>query len=76
MSWGRPESTSQGRSLNVRLGCPLEVISGGLQDIRWRRPRDGQIESSGDVLETLEGDVLGTSWGPIFVSWDQAFVIV
>ena len=75
-SWGRPKSTSQGRSLNVRLGCPPGVISGSLQYIRWGRPQNGQIESSGDVLETLEGDVLGTPWGPIFVSWDQAFVIV
>ena len=40
-SWGRPESTSKGRPLNVRLGRTLDVISG--------RPRDGQIESLGDV---------------------------
>ena len=34
------------------------------------RPRDAQIGSLGDVLGTLEGDVLGTSWGPIFVGWE------
>ena len=60
-SWERPESTSQGRPLNVRLGRPRDVIS--------RRPPDGQIGSKGDVLGTLEGDVLRTSWGPIFAGW-------
>ena len=44
--------------LDVRLGRPWDVSSG--------RPRDGQIGSLGDVLETLEGEVLGTSWGSIF----------
>ena len=39
---------------NVRLERPLDVIS--------RRPRDGQIGSLGGVQETLEGDVLRTSW--------------
>ena len=50
---GRPESTSKGRPLNVRSGRPKDVRSG--------RPRDGQIRSLGDVLGTLEGDVLGTN---------------
>ena len=68
-SRGRPESTSQGRPLNVRLRRPLDVISGRPQDVRLRRPRevrsgrprDDQIGSLGDVLETLEGDALGTN---------------
>ena len=39
-SSGRPESTSQGRSLNVRLRYPLDVISRCSQDVRLGRPRD------------------------------------
>ena len=62
-SWRRPGSTSQGCSLNVRLGRP--------QDVRSRRPWDGQIGSLGGVLGKLEEDLLGTSWGPIFVSWEK-----
>ena len=62
-SWGRPESASQGRPLNVRLGRPLDVIS--------ERPRDGQIGPLGDVLGMLVGDVLETSWGPIFAGWED-----
>ena len=66
---GRPESTSQGRPLNVGLGHPLNVISerpldvrlGRPWDVRSGRPRNGQIGSLGDVLETLEGGVLGTN---------------
>ena len=50
-----------GRPLNVRLGRPLDVISGRPQVVRLRRPRDGRIGSLGDVLRTLEGDLLGTS---------------
>ena len=69
MSWGLPESTCQGRALNVKLGCSLNVISGRLLDVRLRHPQDGQIGSLGDVMGTLEGDVLGTSWGPIFAGW-------
>ena len=76
-SWGRPESTSQGRRFNVRLRRPLDVISGRPQDVRlgrfWEvrsgRAPDGQIGSLGDVLGALEGNVLGTSWGPIFAGW-------
>ena len=49
--------------MTVRLRRP--------QHVRLGRPRDSQIESLGDVLETLEGDVLGTSWEPIFADWDQ-----
>ena len=43
------------------MGRPWKFRSG--------RPRDGQIGSLGDFLGTLEGDVLRTSWGPIFASW-------
>ena len=32
------------------------------QDVRSGRPRDGQIESLEDILETLEEDVLGVFW--------------
>ena len=67
-TWGRPESTSQGRPLDVRLGRPLEVISRRPQDVSSRRPQDSQIESLGDVLGTLVGD-LRTSWGPMFANW-------
>ena len=65
----RPESTFQGRPLNVRLGRPKDVISGHPQDVRlgrpWDarsgRPRDVQIGSLEDVLGTLEGNVFGTN---------------
>ena len=50
-----------GRSQDVRLGRP--------QDFRLGRPRDGQTGSLGDFLGTLEGNVLGKSWGPIFAGW-------
>ena len=60
-SWRRPESISQGRPLKATLGRP--------QGIRLERPRDGQIGSLEDVLGTLEWDVLGTPWGPIFAGW-------
>ena len=52
MSWGRSESTSQGRPMNVRLGHPLDVISRRLEDVGSGCPRDGQIESLGEILET------------------------
>ena len=31
--WGRSESTSQGNPFNGRLGRPLDVILGRLQDV-------------------------------------------
>ena len=52
---------SQGHALDVRLGRPLDAISG--------RPRDGQIGSLREVLEKLEWDVPETSSGPIFAGW-------
>ena len=76
-SFGCPESTSQGRPMNVRLGRLLDVISVRRQDVTLERPwenrsgrlRDGQIGSLGDALGTLEWDVLETTWGPIFAGW-------
>ena len=78
-SWGRPEFTSHGRLLNVRLERPLNVISGRAQHVRLGRPKDvwsghlqdGPIGSLGVVLGTLEGDIVGTSWEPIFAGWDD-----
>ena len=68
--WGRPESTSQGRPLNVGLGRPLHVISGRPQGVASGYSGDGQIGSLEDILGKLEGEVLGTSWKPIFAGWD------
>ena len=75
-SWGRPESTSQGRLLNARLGCPLDVISGRPQDVRSGRsrdvrsgrPQDDQIGSLGDLLGTLVGTLVGDVLGTI-ICW-------
>ena len=72
MSWGRAESTSQGSSLDVRLGHPVDVISGRLQDVRSGRPWDSQIRPLREVLGMLEGDVFRTSWGPIFACWEAS----
>ena len=60
-SWGRPESTFWGRPLKVRLGRPLDVILGRSQDVKLGRPWGGQIGPLGDILGTLERDVLGTN---------------
>ena len=35
----------------------------------WTYPGRSNRISLGDVLGTLEGHVLGTSWGPIFAGW-------
>ena len=56
-SWRRPESTSQGSLLNVRLGRPLDVILGRLEDVRSGRPRDCELKCP------------RTSRGPTFVGW-------
>ena len=72
---GLSESTSQERPLDVRLGRPLEAISRRPQDVRLGRPRDGQIVFYGNVQGTLEGDVLGTSWGPILAGWARAMKV-
>ena len=55
--------------MNVRLRGPLDVISGRVLDVRWVHPLDDQVGSLGEVLRTLEEEVLGTSWGPIFAVW-------
>ena len=57
-----------GRSQDVRLGRP--------QDFRLGRPRDGQTGSLGDFLGTLEGNVLGKSWRPIFAGWVNTFQLL
>ena len=62
----RPESISQGRTLDVRLGRPLDVILrcpqdvrlGRLGDIRSGRPWDNQIGSLGDVGGGRPRDIL------------------
>ena len=59
MFWGRSESTSQGRPLNVRLGRPPDVISGRLHDVRWGSPLDVSSQRPwGGQRESL-----GTLWG-------------
>ena len=78
-----PESTPQGRPLNVRLRRPMDVILGCPQGVRLERPRDvrsgrpwdGQIGSLGDVVRMLEGDVLATFRGPIFAGWVETMNI-
>ena len=54
-----------------RVGGHKNVISRRPQDVSAGRPQDDQIGSLGDVLGTLEGDVPGTSWGPIFADWED-----
>ena len=56
--------------MDGRLGRPQDLGSGRPQDVSSGRPRDGQIGSLGDVLGMLEGEVLRTSWGPIFAGWE------
>ena len=51
-SWGRPESTFQGRPLEARLRCPQDVILERPKDTESGRLRDGHIGSSGGVLGT------------------------
>ena len=51
-----------GRHLNDIFGHPQYIRLRRPQDVRSGRPRDGQIESLEDILETLEEDVLGMFW--------------
>ena len=51
---GRHFRTSVVRLIRTLFGCQIRISP------------DGQIESLGNVLGTLEEDVLGTSWGAIF----------
>ena len=55
--------------MNVRLRRSLDVISGRPQDVRLGRPRDVRSERSRDGQIGSLGNVLGTSWGPIFAGW-------
>ena len=69
-SLGRQVSTSPGRHFettqDVRSGLPRDTTSGC--------PQDGQIQSLGDVLRNLQGDILGTSSGQIFAIWVMACI--
>ena len=58
--------------MDIRSGCPLDVILRRPQDISSECPQDGQIGSLEDILGKLEGDVLRKSWGPIFACWGFA----
>ena len=49
---------------------PWDVKSKHPWDVRLGRPRNGQKGCLEDVLGTLEGDVLGTSWRLIFAGWE------
>ena len=77
-SWGRPETTSQGspldvrleRLLDVRLGRPQDVISRLPLDVNWGRLWDGQIGSLGG----RPWEVGGGCWGPTFVDWVVSFM--
>ena len=71
------------RPLDVISRRPLEVRLGRPQDVRSGRPQDRQIGTSPGpsnrilrALRTLEGDVLGTSWGPIFAGWEDLRKVV
>ena len=65
---------TSGASLGCQIRTSLDIISrrpklarsGRRWDATSGRPRDGQIGSLGDILVTLEGNLLWTSWGPIF----------
>ena len=50
-------------------GRPQDARSGHFQDVRSGRHRDSRIGCLGDVLWTLDEDILGSSWGPIFAGW-------
>ena len=48
---------------NIDLEGLCDVKSQHPQEIRWRRPRDGQIGYLEDVLGTTERSIFGTSKG-------------
>ena len=66
-SWGRSASVPYRRPLNVRLGRPLDVVTGSHQDVRSEHPldvrsgrsQDGQLRSLGDVLGRWRGTSSG-----------------
>ena len=68
---GTPETVFKERLREVNLGRPQIVRLGRPQDVRSGHPWDDQISSLGDVLGQLQGEVLGTSWGPTFADWDN-----
>ena len=83
ISWGCPKSTFQERPFDMRLGRPQDAILRRPQDVRSERPWDvssgrllkGQKGSLGNFLRTLEGSILGMSWGPVFAGLDVIHVI-
>ena len=70
-SKGRLRPSFMERLWEVNLGRPHIVRLGRPQDVRSGHPCDDQISSLGDVLGKLQGEVLGTSWGPTFAGWDN-----
>ena len=70
MSWERPKSTSirtyLERQIRTSSGCHFRTSLG-----RFLHPWDIQTGSSDDVLGTLEVDVFGTYWGPMFAILDS-----
>ena len=72
----RPLRVLEGCPLDVGSGCPWDVKSRRPRDIRSGRPQDGQIGCLGNVMETLDGEVLGTYWGPIFAGWELISPII
>ena len=61
----RQIETSPGRHFGT---YPGRQIGASLRP-RSELPQCDQIVSLGNVLRTLEGDVLGSPWGPIFAGW-------
>ena len=65
--------------MDIRLGRPQDAILRRPQDVRSERAWDvssgRQKGSLGNFLGTLEGSILGTSWGPVFAGLDVIHVI-
>ena len=70
MSWDRPKSTSIRTSLELQIrtssGCNFRP---SLE--HFLHPWDSQTGPSDDFLGTLEGDVFGTFWEPMFAILDS-----
>ena len=64
MSLERQITTSPGRHFRASPGRQIGTS--------W----DGQIRYLGEILGSLEGDVLGTSWGPIFAGWVLPYIFL
>ena len=71
-SRGSPENVLRTSQINLP-GTSLDVISGHSWNVRSGCPGDGKTGSLGDVLRTLEGNLLGTSLGPIFAGWEKCW---